>query len=117
MITRLAIYAAAVTKLLLFALALSVIIYCCLYAVGTKCIKKDYEKDYKALERAVRHWKNTPRNYTRTRNMIIKIRKYGCRDKERIDVLTTEFHRRYNKKFINYRFKVPACGSRGRKKE
>ena len=106
-----------IIKLLLFALALSVIIYCCLYAVGTKCIKKDYEKDYKALERAVRHWKNTPRNYTRTRNMIIKIRKYGCRDKERIDVLTTEFHRRYNKKFINYRFKVPACGSRGRKKE
>ena len=27
--------------------------------------------------------------------MIIKIRKYGCRDKERIDVLTTEFHRKY----------------------
>ena len=97
MITRLAIYAAAVTKLLLFALALSVIIYCCLYAVGTKCIKKDYEKDYKALERAVRHWKNTPRNYKRIRNMIISIRKYGCRDKERIDVLTTEFHRRYVK--------------------
>ena len=82
-------------KLLLFGLALSVIIYCCLYAIGTKCIKKDYEKDYKDLERAVRHWKTTPRNYERIRNMIIKIRKYGCRDKERIDVLTTEFHRRY----------------------
>lgn len=85
------------TKLLLFALALSVIIYYCLYAVGTKCIKKDYEKDYKALERAVRGWKRTPRNYKRIRNMIIAIRKYGCRDKERIDVLTTEFHRRYVK--------------------
>ena len=83
------------TKLLLFALALSVIIYCCLYAIGTRNIKKDYEKDYKALERAVRGWKHTPRNYERIRNMIISIRKYGCRDKERIDVLTAEFHRKY----------------------
>ena len=87
MITRLGIYATVVIVIMFLALR---------YA-GIKGLEKDYEKDYKALERAVRHWKNTPRNYTRIRNMIIKIRKYGCRDKERIDVLTTEFHRRYVK--------------------
>ena len=87
MITRLGIYATAVIVIMFLALR---------YA-GIKGLEKDYEKDYKDLERAVRHWKNTPRNYNRTRNMIIKIRKYGCRDKERIDVLTTEFHRRYVK--------------------
>ena len=87
MITRLGIYATAVIVIMFLALR---------YA-GIKGLEKDYEKDYKALERAVRHWKTTPRNYNRTRNMIISIRKYGCRDKERIDVLTTEFHRRYVK--------------------
>ena len=90
MITRLAIYAAAVIIIMFLALR---------YA-GIKGLEKDYEKDYKALERAVRHWKPTPRNYKKIRNMIISIRKYGCRDKERIDVLTAEFHRKY--KVYNY---------------
>lgn len=65
---------------------------------GRRTLQRDYDREYAELERLVKN-KRFP-TYMETYNLIrdrfIRIKKYKCRDKEKIDVLERQFFKRFS---------------------
>lgn len=83
-------------KLILLAVVLASIIWLGACRAGKKQLEKDYTQDYDKLARDVNDFKVCRRNYIALRRRFAEIRRYACRDKERIDVLNRQFKKRFH---------------------
>lgn len=63
---------------------------------GRRTLQRDYDAEYAHLEYLVNHAPTYMEYYDDIRNRFIKIKKYKCRDKEKLDVLERKFHRRFS---------------------
>jgi hypothetical protein len=82
-------------KLLILGIVIAIIIYAAFWYFGSKAIYKDYEVDYARLVNMVRTYKVTNHNKAIIKQRFGQIRLYKCRDKEQLDVLWREFHKRF----------------------
>jgi len=82
-------------KLIIFGIVLAAIIWLAAKRYGENFPLKDYEQDYRTLDRMVHKYHVNLHNYTRIKHKFIAIKKYSCRDKEKLDVLSREFKSKY----------------------
>ena len=87
-------------KLLILGIVLSTIIWFATKRYGENFLLKDYEQEYKTLDRMVHKYHMNQHNYTRIKHKFTAIKKYSCRDRERLDVLNREFKSKY-KSFVD----------------
>ena len=76
-------------------LALPLIVAIVIREIGRRALLKDYEEEYDKLEELVKNSPTYMEFYERIRDGFIRIKKYKCRDKEKIDVLERQFHNRF----------------------
>jgi len=76
-------------------LALPFVVAIVIREIGRRALLKDYEKEYDKLEKLVKNSPTYMEFYERIRDGFIRIKKYKCRDKEKIDVLERQFHNRF----------------------
>jgi hypothetical protein len=82
-------------KLIIFGIVLAAIIWFAAKRYGENFLLKDYEQEYKTLDRMVHKYHVGPQNYTRIKHKFTIIKKYSCKDEERLDVLSREFKSKY----------------------
>jgi hypothetical protein len=65
------------------------------WVIGTSQAKADYKKDYERLLMYVRKSIVNPISYKFIREKFTDIKRYKCRDEEKLSVLEAEFYRRF----------------------
>ena len=76
-------------------LALPFVVAIVIREIGRRALLKDYEEEYDKLEELVKNSPTYMAYYEKIRDGFIRIKKYKCRDKEKIDVLERQFHNRF----------------------
>lgn len=82
-------------KLLLLGIVLAALIWYFAYRAGVKTLEKDYEREYNDLVHAVNSFHVTPHNFAVIRSRFCAIRKYRCKDRERLSVLMRQFKNKF----------------------
>jgi hypothetical protein len=60
---------------------------------GRRTLQRDYDREYAELEKLVKEGPVNEKSYEEIRNFFIRIKKYKCRNKEKLSVLENQFHK------------------------
>lgn len=82
---------------ILFIVTTAGIVYGYLWRLGTRGLRKDYERTYQDLKRYIENCKVSQLNSVRIEIGFNELTRYRCRNDEKIDVL----YRQYKRKFGN----------------
>jgi hypothetical protein len=85
--------------LLLFGIILSAILIGGFIYEGRKELRENYDTKYKILKLAVLYCEINAVNFQKIKDRFAELEKFGCRDKERIDVLQGQFEARFTQFF------------------
>ncbi len=85
--------------LLVFAGVMSFIIIIGLWLAGREQLKEDYDLKYRMLKCGVSGCEVTKVNFEKIKERFAELELFGCRDKERLDVLQREFEQRFEDYF------------------